>query len=95
MGTVFAHLGEMGMQIEGLVGAKEVLKTVPEKSSFLQCLHAKDCLRLLGMVCSPLGFNALHEHFVLLITVHLHHKCFQLWRACHPVRHQSFVTRVC
>lgn len=35
--------------IEGLVGAKEVLKTVPEKSSFLQCLHAKDCLRLLGM----------------------------------------------
>ena len=41
------------MQIEGLVGAKEVLKTVPEKSSFLQSLHAKDCLRLLGMVCSP------------------------------------------
>ena len=40
-------------QIEGLVGAKEVLKTVPEKSSFLQSLHAKDCLRLLGMVCTP------------------------------------------
>ena len=41
------------MQIEGLVGAKEVLKTVAEKSSFLQSLQAKDCLRLLGMVCSP------------------------------------------
>ena len=38
------------MQIEGLVGAKEVLKTVPEKSSFLLSLQAKDCLRLLGMV---------------------------------------------
>lgn len=42
------------MQIEGLVGAKEVLKTVPEKSLFLQSLHAKDCLRLLGMVCTPI-----------------------------------------
>lgn len=44
------------LQIEGLVGAKEVLKTVSEKSSFLQSLHAKDCLRLLGMVCIPLGY---------------------------------------
>ena len=39
------------MQIDGLVGAKEVLRTVPEKTAFLLSLHAKDRLRLLGMVC--------------------------------------------
>ena len=38
------------MQIDGLVGAKEVLRTVPEKTAFLLVLHPKDRLRLLGMV---------------------------------------------
>ncbi|DBA86159.1 TPA: hypothetical protein ACH3X1_005668 [Trebouxia sp. C0004] len=38
-----------GFMIDGLVGAKEVLKTVPEKATFLQSLHPRDRLRLLGM----------------------------------------------
>ncbi|KAL0052535.1 hypothetical protein WJX82_003532 [Trebouxia sp. C0006] len=38
-----------GLMIDGLVGAKEVLKTVPEKATFLQSLHPRDRLRLLGM----------------------------------------------
>lgn len=55
-------------QIDGLVGAKEVLKTVPEKAAFLLSLHAKDRLRLLGLVSllsSCLQFvlqsSAMHE----------------------------------
>ena len=32
------------------MGAKEVLKLVPEKATFLSALQPRDCLRLLGMV---------------------------------------------
>ena len=39
----------MMMQVDGLVGAKEVLRTVPEKAAFLLALHPKDRMRLLGM----------------------------------------------
>ena len=55
-------------QIVCLVGAKEVLKTVPEKAAFLLSLHAKDRLRLLGLVSllssclqPVLQFSAMHE----------------------------------
>ena len=37
------------VQVDGLVGAKEVLRTVPEKAAFLLALHPKDRMRLLGM----------------------------------------------
>ena len=42
-------------QVDGLVGAKEVLKLVPEKAVFLAALHPRDCLRLLGLVSCTLG----------------------------------------
>jgi hypothetical protein len=44
-----------------------VLKTVPEKATFLQSLHSRDCLRLLGMVdflccCSHVSSSYLASH---------------------------------
>lgn len=48
------------LQVDGLVGAKEVLKLVPEKAVFLSALHPRDCLRLLGVVSSFLLTILLH-----------------------------------
>jgi len=51
-----------------------VLKTVPEKATFLQSLHPRDRLRLLGMVeflccCIQVSQELLHSHVQQLFGV--------------------------
>lgn len=61
-----------------------MLKTVPEKATFLQSLHPRDRLRLLGMVeflccCIQVSQELLHSHVQQLFGV----TCNRQWHNVH------------